>query len=133
MGRPAPGVGAVWIASPFGFAMTIPPRHCERSEAIQCEGLPVWIASPLTVTMLPPTRNDNAPRHCDKQGSPDWPNRGSGSASPRCLLRLDCFTLRVRNDNPASSLRAKRSNPVRGPLRLDCFAANDNYVAADSQ
>ncbi|MDR1470881.1 MAG: hypothetical protein LBT00_16505 [Spirochaetaceae bacterium] len=29
-----------WIASPFGFAMTMVSCHCERSEAIQCEGTP---------------------------------------------------------------------------------------------
>ncbi|MDR1467788.1 MAG: hypothetical protein LBT00_00695 [Spirochaetaceae bacterium] len=87
---------SVWIASPFGFAMTALPqpheptratchcesasrycerttRHCERSEAIQCEG----------------------------------------------LLRLDCFTLRVRNDGSATTTRANTSNlslRVRLPL-----------------
>ncbi|MDR1469228.1 MAG: hypothetical protein LBT00_08035 [Spirochaetaceae bacterium] len=57
---------SVWIASPFGFAMTTPVPSLRASppslraggtlpsEAIQCEGLSVWIASPCGFAMTSP-------------------------------------------------------------------------------
>ncbi|MDR1467722.1 MAG: hypothetical protein LBT00_00365 [Spirochaetaceae bacterium] len=65
--------------------------------------------------MTSPSRHCTSTCHCE-------PSEAIQQGTPR----LDCFTLRVRNDAPLpslrlhSSLRAKRSNPAGTP-RLDCF------------
>ncbi|MDR1468849.1 MAG: hypothetical protein LBT00_06110 [Spirochaetaceae bacterium] len=115
---------SVWIASPFGFAMTTPLVIASEAKQSRVRAFSVWIASPtanccgFAMTILPRPCG-RAPRHCERSEA----IQGEG------FLRLDCFTNgklpQVRNDDSPSSLRAspsslraKRSNPGRTPRAI---------------
>ncbi|MDR1470403.1 MAG: hypothetical protein LBT00_14060, partial [Spirochaetaceae bacterium] len=107
----------------FPPPLTTHPRHCERSEAIQREGLPRLDCFTLWA------RNDNAlPSLRAKRGNPVRGPSPSGLLHQRqlCCRGFAMTTL---------SRHCERSEAIQreGLPRLDCFAAKGNHVAADSQ
>ncbi|MDR1468652.1 MAG: hypothetical protein LBT00_05100 [Spirochaetaceae bacterium] len=78
-----------------------PPVIASEAKQSRVRAFPRWIASPFGFAMTTLSRDcgqasrhcERAPRHCERSKA----IQGEG------IPPLDCFTLRVRNDNPLSA------------------------------
>ncbi|MDR1469827.1 MAG: hypothetical protein LBT00_11095 [Spirochaetaceae bacterium] len=113
------------------------PRHCERSEAIQGDGLPrldCFAASRLAMTMVsviaratPPSLRPSPAHHCVRHPLSLRAKRGNpveGHSPPEWGPRGVHATTRPRASTAGGHCERSEAIQSDGLLRLDCFAAS---------